>query len=228
MQLIGLHKEYPGAVEPQVVLRGLDAAFARGESVAIVGPSGCGKSTLLHIAGTLDEPTSGRVVIGGRDTSKLTEQELARLRNRNIGMVFQDHHLLPQCTALENALLPSIVFRDSAADESPKDRAMRLLDRAGLAEHAHKLPGQLSGGERQRVALVRALINQPDIVLADEPTGALDRETARRMMELLAELHREEKATLIVVTHAREHARMLDRTLELRDGTLVPAPEDSR
>jgi ABC-type lipoprotein export system ATPase subunit len=204
-----------------VVLRELSFTIPGGESVAIVGPSGCGKSTLLNIIGTLDHPTTGKVWLDGRDVSQLDEAGLALVRNGQIGFIFQSHHLLPQCTVLENVLVPTIAHKQANARDGARARAEKLLKRVGLGERLHHRPGQLSGGERQRVAVVRALINQPKLLLADEPTGALDRASAHGLAQLLVELNREEGVTLIVVTHAPDLARQMGRVLELRDGQLV-------
>jgi len=193
-----------------------------GESVAIVGPSGSGKSTLLQIIGTLDRPSSGTVTLNGQDLNALNELELATVRNEKIGFVFQAHYLLPQCSVMENVLVPTLAgSAKKAGSEPPTDRAARLLKRVGLADRVTHRPGQLSGGERQRVAVVRALINQPELLLADEPTGSLDHVSAQELGQLLVDLNREEKVTLIVVTHARELAARMGRTLELRDGKLA-------
>ncbi|NUM55152.1 MAG: ABC transporter ATP-binding protein [Candidatus Hydrogenedentes bacterium] len=217
MTLKGVSKEYPDSPQPLRVLSGVDLELMRGESVAIVGPSGCGKSTLLNLIGTLDRPTSGTISIKGRDLAGLSEAELAALRNTEIGFVFQLHHLLPQCTVLENALVPTLVNANSS---SCVERAQRLLERVGLLQRAHQLPGKLSGGERQRAAVVRALINKPSLLLADEPTGSLNQHGAEQLAQLLLELNREEQMTLIVVTHSEEVAHMMGRVFELREGAL--------
>jgi ABC-type lipoprotein export system ATPase subunit len=208
---------------PLLVLRDVTLEIAAGESVAITGPSGSGKSTFLNIIGTLDQPTSGRVWLNGQDLSGLDQLQLARIRNRQIGFIFQAHHLLPQCTVMENVLVPTIAFKGDLTRDSAEERAKKLLQRVGLAERVHHRPGQLSGGERQRVAVVRALINQPKLVLADEPTGALDRASAHSLGQLLVELNREENVTLIIATHALDLARQMKRVLDLRDGQLVSA-----
>ncbi len=197
------------------VLQGIDLELAMGESVAIVGESGCGKSTLLNLIGTLDRPDTGSIEFDGIDLLEMDAKATAAFRNREIGFVFQRHHLLPQCTVLENVLVPTLVDKD-AGDASV--RALRLLERVGLTDRLSHRPGQLSGGERQRVAVVRALINQPDLLLADEPTGALNREAADGLVELLLELNREENLTLIMVTHSMRLAETMDRMLELRNG----------
>jgi predicted ABC-type transport system involved in lysophospholipase L1 biosynthesis ATPase subunit len=218
LELSGVTKAYapPGGAETRV-LNGIDLRVSRGESVAIVGPSGCGKSTLLNIIGALDRPTSGRVLLEGRDLGALGETELAAIRSGVVGFVFQLHHLLPQCSILENVLVPTLVAKGAADAES---RAKTLLDRVGLSPRLAHRPGQLSGGECQRAAVVRALINRPKLVLADEPTGSLDRESAESLSKLLVELNREEGVALILVTHAADLASRAQRTLSLRDGLL--------
>ena len=205
--------------EPLRVLRGLSLEVARGESIAIVGSSGCGKSTLLNLIGTLDEPTSGTLTFDGRDLSQLNAEELALLRNCEMGFIFQSHHLLPQCSVIENVLVPTIAHRSTST--SDEERGRRLLDRVGLGERLSHRPGQLSGGERQRVAVVRALINEPQLLLADEPTGALDEDTADKLGQLLVELNKEEKVTLITVTHSLSLAERMDRTVKLADGRIL-------
>ena len=210
--------------KPVSVLRGVSLEINRGERVAIVGPSGCGKSTLLNIIGTLDRATSGQLLLDGEDLSRLDDLQLARVRNQQVGFVFQSHHLLPQCTVLENVLVPTLADPDVSRRRSAGERAQPLLARVGLADRLHHRPGQLSGGERQRVAVVRALINGPKLLLADEPTGALDRVSAENLAQLLLELNREQNITLIVVTHAPDLARKMDRVLELRDGQLATMP----
>ncbi len=203
------------------VLRGVDLSLEAGESVAIIGPSGSGKSTLLNLIGTLDRPSSGKIVLQGQDLSALQENALAEIRNRRIGFIFQLHHLLPQCTVLDNVLLPTVATRDPVLREGAGSRAQELLKRVGLGAHVHARPSTLSGGERQRVAVVRALINRPSLLLADEPTGALDRNSAEMLTQLLLELNREQNLGLIVVTHSLDLARRMKRVLELRDGLLV-------
>ena len=220
--MVQLSKSYPspdGAV-PLTVLDHISFEVSAGESLAIIGPSGSGKSTLLQIIGTLDQPTSGEVILGGQHLARLDPVALAALRNRQIGFVFQAHFLLPQCSVLENVLVPTLATEDKALRAAAPARAERLLRRVGLGDRLGHRPGQLSGGERQRVAVVRALINQPQLLLADEPTGALDHASARQLGQLLLELNREEKVTLIVVTHSKELADLMGRTVELRDGRL--------
>ncbi len=201
------------------VLSGADLELSRGEALAITGPSGSGKSTLLYIIGTLDEPTGGSVSILGTDPTPLSTAALAKFRNEEIGFIFQDHHLLPQCSVLENVLLPTLAGAGAETDE--EQRARQLLDRVGLAERLGHRPAQLSGGERQRVAVCRALINQPSLVLADEPTGNLDRQSAAAVGSLLLELCAEHNTMLITVTHSTELAERFPRWCELVDGKLV-------
>ena len=224
LELSGVTKTYSassGAATPPV-LAGIDLSVRAGESVAVIGPSGSGKSTLLNIIGTLDRPTSGRAFLDGRDLCALGDDALALLRSRQIGFVFQLHHLLPQCTILENVLLPTLAARDGRSRTECEAAAHRLLQRVGLSHRLSGRPGELSGGERQRAAVVRALINSPKLLLADEPTGSLDHASADNLAELLVELNRDEGVTLIVVTHSLELARRMGRLLELRDGTLRP------
>ena len=225
LRLTHVTKRYdaPGKAGALMVLNDVSLDLMRGESLAIVGPSGSGKSTLLQIIGTLDQATSGSVSLNGQDLGGLDDLQLAAVRNRQIGFVFQSHYLLPQCTVLENVLVPTLATDDAAARKVASERAERLLNRVGLGERMSHRPGELSGGERQRVAVVRALINQPQLVLADEPTGSLDQTSARELGQLLLELNREEGVTLIVVTHARELAQRMSRILELKEGRLVLA-----
>ena len=214
------HYDSTSTTDTLAILNGVNLRVDRGDSVAIVGPSGSGKSTLLNIIGTLDQPTSGRILLNGQDLTRMDEVQLAEFRNRQLGFIFQAHHLLPQCTVLENVLVPTLACRDEALRKEAPSRAQRLLERVGLAPRLQHRPGQLSGGERQRVAVVRALINNPPLLLADEPTGALDRHSALALGQLLVDLNREEGVTLIVVTHALELARRMNEVLELRDGKL--------
>jgi ABC-type lipoprotein export system ATPase subunit len=202
------------------VLRGAELQMEAGETLAIVGPSGSGKSTLLNIIGALDHAESGEVLVDGRNIAGLGSDDLASYRNTTVGFIFQLHHLLPQCTILENVLIPTLVQpkRDNAALQQ---RAEKLLEAVGLAQRMNHRPGELSGGERQRVAVARALINRPKLLLADEPTGALDRVSAAKLVDLLTELNREQGVTLIMVTHALDIARRAQRVLEIRDGKLA-------
>ncbi len=213
-------KSFPTRAEPLEVLRGVSCQLSGGENLAVTGPSGCGKSTLLHIIGTLDMPTSGRVTLDGDDPFQFDERRLAAFRNHKIGFVFQDHHLLPQCSVLENVLLPTLA--DGQARPEAVERARMLLERVGLQNRLDHLPAELSGGERQRTAIARALVNRPVLLLADEPTGNLDRATATGVAELLIELQAYERTMLIVVTHSLELAGMLQRRVELNAGQLEP------
>ncbi len=221
LRLTNVSREFPAAGEgvALAVLRDISVDFSRGESVAIIGPSGSGKSTLLNIIGTLDQPTSGTVKFDGQKLDALNEDGQALLRNRQMGFIFQSHHLLPQCTVTENVLVPALAQGTPTPDT--EQRARQLLERVGLGERLTHRPGQLSGGERQRVAVVRALINHPTLLLADEPTGALDRASAENLGQLLIDLNQEEKVTLIAVTHSAELAGRMGRTLELKDGQLI-------
>jgi lipoprotein-releasing system ATP-binding protein len=215
-----LDKEFPTRSGPLTVLAGVNLSLAGGEALAVMGPSGSGKSTLLNILGTLDAPTRGTVTVDGVNPFGLPEPELARFRNQHIGFVFQDHHLLPQCSVLENVLIPTLV---AAGDRSAFEaEARRLLDRVGLSGRLDHRPAELSGGERQRAAIARALIRKPKLLLADEPTGNLDRKTAHGVGELLTELHAQEGAMLVVVTHSPELAGLFPRRAEMNDGRLEP------
>jgi predicted ABC-type transport system involved in lysophospholipase L1 biosynthesis ATPase subunit len=224
LELQNVVKQYDapdgGAAAP--VLRGITLSVAAGDAAAIIGPSGSGKSTLLNIMGTLDRPTSGRVLLEGRDLADLDDEALAAVRNRRIGFVFQLHHLLPQCTAMENVLVPTLAPGETRSAAEAEQDARRLLERVGLGERLHYRPGPLSGGERQRVAVARALINRPALLLADEPTGSLDRASSEDLAQLLVDLNREEGLTLVVVTHSAALAARMKRQLELRDGQLQP------
>ena len=222
VKLKGVGKSYATAGGQQLsILSGVDLELGAGESLAIIGPSGSGKTTLLNIIGTLDRPSHGEVWLNGRDITTLDDLALAGVRNREIGFIFQAHHLLPQCSVLENVLVPTLASEDQALRKSAPERARSLLDRVGLAPRLDHRPGQLSGGERQRVAVVRALINRPKLLLADEPTGALDHASAQNLAQLLTELNREEQVTLVVVTHSLELARMLKSRKRLESGRLL-------
>jgi lipoprotein-releasing system ATP-binding protein len=213
-----IKKHFPTRAEPLEVLCGVSLELKQRENLAIVGPSGSGKSTLLSIIGTLEPPTSGRVLLDGQDPAGLAEPDLAAFRNRKIGFVFQDHHLLPQCSVLENVLVPTVASGPTRQEQV--DRARELLDRVGLSDRLDHRPAELSGGEKQRVAIARALINRPVLLLADEPTGNLDRGTSGRVAELLLELQREEGMMLIAVTHSESLAAMMTRQSELDGGRL--------
>jgi len=254
LRKVGKYYEAPNGADAPYVLKDVTLRVAAGESVAITGPSGSGKSTLLNIIGALDRPSTGHVLMEGRDLSQLDDKELAMIRNREIGFIFQLHHLLPQYTVLENVLVPTLAQKspqppsqrgskrvaptsqrgEAAVDSSQRRgghravreeteaRARRLLERVGLASRLSYRPGRLSGGERQRAAVVRALINRPKLLLADEPTGSLDRAAADNLAQLLVELNREEGVTLILVTHSSDLAALMSRVLELKDGVLIP------
>lgn len=219
VELRGVTKWYDSDPERRI-LDGLDLVVNGGERFAIVGPSGCGKSTLLNLLGTLDVPSEGKVIIDGIDTSGLSEEEIAKIRSEKIGFIFQMHHLLPQCTALENVLIPTLALATRPDPRISADRAKELFARVGLADKGNRHPGQLSGGERQRVAVVRALINRPRLLLADEPTGALDEDNAARLIELLVELNRTEDLAMIVVTHDRTVAESVGAIRTLNRGKL--------
>lgn len=222
LQLRNVSKTYraPDGGDAVDVLRGVDIEITAGESVAIVGPSGSGKSTALNIIGALDRADAGEVIVDGRDVEKLGEEELAAYRNTTVGFIFQLHHLLPQCTILENVLVPTLAAGKRDAKQL-QARAESLLEAVGLKHRLHHRPGELSGGERQRVAVARALINEPKLLLADEPTGALDRTNAARLADLLVDLNQSRGITLIMVTHALDLAQRMSRTFELLDGKLV-------
>lgn len=213
-----LHKSFSNGDETVLVLDGISFELRENEAVAITGPSGSGKSTLLHLLGALDTPTSGTIEIDGVSAFDLEEKDLARFRNRTVGFIFQEHHLLPQYTVLENVLLPTLAF--PPAPESAEATALELLERVGLSHRIGHRPTQLSGGERQRAAVARALIQSPKVVLCDEPTGNLDRANADAVAKLLFELHRDAGNVLIVVTHNQELAERFERRLDLADGKL--------
>lgn len=218
IELKKVSKEYPSAAEPLRVLRGIDFQLAPGACATVVGPSGSGKSTLLNLMGALDAPSAGAILIKGEDLGGFSARALAHLRNREIGFVFQQHHLLPQCTVLENVLVPTLVASNRHGAET---RAAELLGRVGLGARSDHRPGQLSGGERQRAAVVRALINRPSLLLADEPTGSLNQDGAGQLADLLLELNREEGMAMAVVTHSVSIAERIGGILELRDGVLT-------
>ena len=222
LELIKVAKNYesPGRTEELCVLKDITLKVEKGRSVVIVGPSGSGKSTLLNIIGALDRPSAGKVLFDGRDLAALGEIELARIRNRQIGFVFQLHHLLPQCTVLENVLVPTLAEKGVYKKEV-RERAVNLLERVGLKDWMLYRPGELSGGQRQRVAVVRALINRPKLLLADEPTGSLDEASSQNIADLLVELNRSEDVAMIVVTHSVKLAERIGHVMELSDGTLV-------
>ena len=206
LKLEHVSKSFPGIADGQdiCVLKDINLSVAQGESVSVVGPSGSGKSTLLNITGGLDKPDTGEVILDGQNIVELAEAALAQVRNSQIGFVFQLHHLLPQCTVLENVLVPTLAGTTKTVTKELQNRAYDLLGRAGLADRINHRPGQLSGGQRQRVAVVRALINKPKLLLADEPTGSLDKASAQNIGELLIELNRSESVTLVIVTQSHQ------------------------
>jgi lipoprotein-releasing system ATP-binding protein len=211
-------KDYPTPTGPLRILENVSFSMAPGEAAAIMGPSGSGKSTLLYILGALDRPTGGNVTLGGEDPFTLKANALAAFRNRRIGFVFQDHALLPQCSVLENVLVPTLV---GTPDPDAPSRAKALVDRVGLGSRLGHRPAQLSGGEKQRVAIARALIRQPQLLLCDEPTGNLDAESANAVATLLFELHQAQKTVLVVVTHSDALAARFPVRFHLQQRTLV-------
>jgi lipoprotein-releasing system ATP-binding protein len=215
-----LRKEYVTSGGSLVVLQGVNLSLSAGDSLAVTGPSGSGKSSLLFVLGGLERPTSGSVQLRGRDVFAADESSLAAWRQESVGFVFQEHHLLPQCTVLENVLIPRLAGPGTTAEDVA--RATTLLQRVGLQHRLEHRPAQLSGGERQRVAVCRALINQPALLLADEPTGNLDRENADAIGSLLLELSRDSRSILICVTHSQDLAARFPKRADLRDGILTP------
>lgn len=220
IELTNLSKSYtdPGSGARVPVLRGINLTIEQGESLAIVGPSGCGKSTLLNILGTLDTPDEGGIVFDGESLAHSTPKQLAAVRSQKIGFIFQLHHLMPQCSVLENVLLPTLALAQPPADA--RQHAEQLLAQVGLQDRMAWKPAQLSGGERQRVAVVRALINQPRLILADEPTGALDEKNAEALTTLLLDLQKTTGTTLVMVTHHPAQAARMFRVLKIHEGQL--------
>jgi lipoprotein-releasing system ATP-binding protein len=216
-------KTYPTPRGPLAILSGVSFTLRRGDAAAIMGPSGAGKSTLLYILGGLEQPTSGAISLDGRNPFALSEKELAAFRNQSIGFIFQDHCLLPQCSVLENVLVPTLVSEPRASASGFPARARELLAQVGLSDRLDHRPAELSGGEKQRVALARALINKPLLLLCDEPTGNLDQASADVVAALLLELHRRQETILIVVTHSAELAARFPLRYELRNANLHPA-----
>jgi lipoprotein-releasing system ATP-binding protein len=219
INVVDLVKSFPMGGRELTVLKGISLDIARGEILAIVGASGAGKSTLLHIIGTLDRPTSGTVLFEGRDLFRLSEQEQAGFRNRRIGFVFQFHHLLPEFTALENTYLPALIEKGSTAQV--RADAGALLKDVGLGDRLHHKPGELSGGEHQRVAVARALMQRPALVLADEPTGNLDTRTGEALFALMRELNRARGTTFVIVTHNEKLSSQADRIVHMEDGKII-------
>ena len=223
IELNDIHKSYylPVAKVEQAVLKGVNFKIEQGESLAIIGPSGSGKTTLLNLLGTLDTSDTGTLTFDRQSINDFSTKQLAQFRNREIGFVFQTHHLLPQLNILENIMLPTLAFGNKKARTHSETLAEKWLKKVGLFDKVDKLPAQLSGGECQRVAVVRALINQPKLILADEPTGSLDQESADQLSKLLLQISQEEKVSLVVVTHSEKLANKMQRVLELKDGKIV-------
>ncbi|MFV1994565.1 MAG: ABC transporter ATP-binding protein [Verrucomicrobiales bacterium] len=220
VELSKVCKSYGEGEARHEVLSELDLTIGLGERLAIVGSSGCGKSTLLNIIGTLDRPERGEVLLFGENYGEAGGAELAKVRSEDIGFIFQLHHLLPQCSVLENVLVPTIALSSAPAASELEERARQLLERVGLENHLGKVPAQLSGGERQRVAVVRALINEPRLLLADEPTGALDEDSALALTELLVELNEERGVSVVMVTHDLRLAQKVGSIQHLKQGSL--------
>ena len=221
LQQVTKYYGLPGSDQSSRVLHEISLQIAECENIAIVGPSGSGKSTLLNILGTLDSPTSGRVLLKGISVNDMDESRLAETRNKDIGFVFQMHYLLPQLTLLENILLPLLPQKDKILQKNAHEQALQLIHRVGLSKQLHKFPSQLSGGECQRTAVVRALINKPRLLLADEPTGSLDAANASQLADLLAELNKEQGVAMVIVTHSMELAERSDKIYRLQEGKLI-------
>ncbi len=223
LKLIDIHKAYPSVQSDNIrhVLNGVSLDIESGESIAILGPSGSGKSTLLNIIGTLDKSDSGEIIFDGNKLENYSEKQLSRFRNQHVGFVFQSHHLLPQCSVIENVLVPTLPLKDPKLKKDCHSRALELIGAVGLVEQKDNLPGTLSGGECQRVAVIRALINKPKLLLADEPTGSLDRQNALTIISLLKQLNTEYNTSLILVTHSHEIGSGMEKKYELKDGQLI-------
>jgi lipoprotein-releasing system ATP-binding protein len=219
IKITNLHKSFIMGSQELTVLKGIDLEIPRGQMVAIVGASGAGKSTMLHIMGMLDRPTKGTVYFDNQDLFQMSEAQQAEFRNRRIGFVFQFHHLLPEFTALENACMPALIQRRPL--EEVEQEATTLLQEVGLGQRLHHKPGELSGGEQQRVAVARALLQKPDLVLADEPTGNLDTHTGESLFGLLRDLNRTRKTTFVIVTHNDKLSAQSDRIIHMQDGMIV-------
>jgi lipoprotein-releasing system ATP-binding protein len=221
LQAVDIHKTYEQAGNKLHVLKGIHLGIKEGDVLSIVGPSGAGKSTLLHILGVLERPTQGRVILEGDDVYHLSDEKRSVLRNRKIGFIFQFYHLLAEFTALENVMLPALIQGQSPGSATLEAKALDLLNRVGLTQRVSHKPYQLSGGEQQRVAIARSLINNPGIIFCDEPTGNLDSETGKEIIELLMSLNEIHRQTLVIVTHDEEIARRSHRIMHMRDGRLV-------
>ncbi|MFA4981277.1 MAG: ABC transporter ATP-binding protein [Candidatus Omnitrophota bacterium] len=219
----GLHKAYKNGSKEVRAVNGIDLSVKNGKSIAIIGPSGAGKSTLLHILGGLDRPTSGKVTMDGIDIYRLSDRERSRIRNKRVGFVFQFYHLLPEFTALENVMMPALIKLSAFSFQlsAIKERASEVLKSVGLERRANHRPGELSGGESQRVAIARALINEPEILLCDEPTGNLDSKTSESIYELLFDLKSRSKMALAIVTHDEKISRRTDEGIMMRDGKII-------
>jgi len=223
---IDIHKSFQTGAGTLHVLKGVNIGIRKGEIVSVVGASGVGKSTLLHILGALDRPTRGKVRLNSTDVFALTDKKLAHFRNKTVGFVFQFHHLLPEFSALENVMMPRLIAGEEMS--SIKRRAEELLLEVGLANRAHHKPGELSGGEQQRVAVARALINDPQIVIADEPSGNLDKTAGEELHDLISELNKRKGQTFIIATHNQLLARRAHRIIALVDGKAVPCPKEEQ
>ncbi len=217
-----IHKIYNNGKKALHVLRGVDLSIEKAKFVAVVGPSGAGKSTLLHILGGLDAPTEGRVIFQQEDIYGLSDTAVSRIRNKSIGFVFQFYHLLPEFTVLENVVMPALISHEPQdTNHEPRKHALRLLEQVGLSKRTTHFPAQLSGGEKQRVAIVRGLINNPSLLLCDEPTGNLDSKTGDEIISLIKKINLENQMAVVLVTHNMELAKVADRVYSLKDGVLV-------
>jgi len=221
LQNVSRYYQQPGTSNQNLVLDRVYLSIKENETIAIVGPSGSGKSTLLNLLGTLDRPSSGKIILDGKDTGEMDDYQLADIRTHFIGHVFQLHYLLPQLTLLENVLLPILARRDKPNQKDSLKRALRLIERVGMTDHIHQFPYSMSVGECQRAAVVRALMNEPRLLLADEPTGSLDAENADLLGKLLVELNREQQIALVVVTHSTDIARLMQTKYKLSSGKLL-------
>ena len=222
LQQVTKYYDNPGSDQNSRVLHEISLQVAENDKIAIVGPSGSGKSTLLNILGTLDSPSAGKLMINGKLVENIQENKVAEIRNTFLGFVFQMHYLLPQLTLLENVLMPLLARKDKMAYAAARQRALQLIDRVGLSQHRDKFPAQLSGGECQRTAVVRALINSPRLLLADEPTGSLDAENASQLADLLIDLNKEQGVAMVIVTHSIDLAARMDKVYRLHEGRLTP------